>query len=64
MGREMLTSRKIWDPRQKHCVDYLETNFPITAVAVNDAGSELFTGGIDNEIKVMMILEDLGRRMT
>ncbi|KAI5811437.1 putative U5 snRNP complex subunit [Peziza echinospora] len=42
----------IWDPRQKASVDYLETNFPVTAVAVSDAGSELFTGGIDNDIKV------------
>jgi len=33
-------------------VDYLETNFPVTAVAVSDTGNELFTGGIDNDIKV------------
>ena len=33
-------------------MDYLETNFPVTAVAVSDVGNELFTGGIDNDIKV------------
>lgn len=44
--------KKIWDPRQKNCVDYMETSFPITAVAVSDAGNEVYTGGIDNDIKV------------
>ncbi|KAG0138123.1 WD40-repeat-containing domain protein [Tuber indicum] len=42
----------IWDPRQKECIDYLETNFPVTAVAISEAGNELFSGGIDNDIKV------------
>ncbi|RPB28649.1 U5 snRNP-specific protein-like factor [Terfezia boudieri ATCC MYA-4762] len=57
-GPEMIVSGSddgtigIWDPRQKSSVDYLETNFPVTAVAVSDAGNELFTGGIDNDIKV------------
>lgn len=30
----------------------METNFPITALAVSEAGNELFSGGIDNDIKV------------
>ena len=42
---------QIWDPRQKSPVDYLETSFPITAVAMSEAGNEVFSGGIDNEIK-------------
>lgn len=42
----------IWDPRTKDSVDYLETNTPITALAVSEAGSELYTGGIENEITV------------
>ncbi|KAF8540717.1 WD40-repeat-containing domain protein [Trichophaea hybrida] len=42
----------IWDPRQKASVDYLETNFPITSVAMSEAGNEIFSGGIDNDIKV------------
>lgn len=33
-------------------MDYLETKFPITAVAISEAGNELFSGGIDNDIKV------------
>lgn len=28
------------------------TDFPITAMALSEAGNELFTGGIDNDIKV------------
>lgn len=43
---------QIWDPRQKSSADYLEASFPITAVAMSEAGNEIFSGGIDNEIKV------------
>lgn len=42
----------IWDPRVKEAVDYIETNFPITAVAIGDSGTELYSGGIENDIKV------------
>ncbi|KAI1814424.1 WD40 repeat-like protein [Poronia punctata] len=42
----------IWDPRSKNAVDYIETDFPITAVAVSEAGNEIYSGGIDNDIKV------------
>ncbi|TGZ77683.1 WD40 repeat-like protein [Ascodesmis nigricans] len=41
----------VWDPRQKECVDYLETSFPVTAVAMSETGNEIFTGSIDNDIK-------------
>lgn len=43
---------QIWDPRQKAAVDYIETDFPITALALAEAGNELYSGGIDNDIKV------------
>lgn len=42
----------IWDPRQKNAVDYLETDYPVTAVALAEAGHELYSGGVDNVIKV------------
>ncbi|KAM7187012.1 Pre-mRNA-splicing factor cwf17 [Rhypophila sp. PSN 637] len=42
----------IWDPRTKHAADYIETEFPITAVAISEAGNEIYSGGIDNDIKV------------
>lgn len=42
----------LWDPRSKNAVDYIETDFPITSVAMSEVGSEIFTGGIDNDIRV------------
>lgn len=42
----------IWDPRVKYAVDFIETDFPITAVTVAEAGTEIYTGGIDCDIKV------------
>ncbi|KAK2740470.1 hypothetical protein FQN57_006097 [Myotisia sp. PD_48] len=42
----------IWDPRQKEAVDYLETEMPITAVVMSEAGNEIYSGGIDNDIRV------------
>jgi hypothetical protein len=35
-------------------VDYLETSFPITAVAMGETGNEIYSGGIDNDIKVSL----------
>ncbi|KAL9116039.1 MAG: hypothetical protein Q9227_000407 [Pyrenula ochraceoflavens] len=57
-GQELLISGSddgsigIWDPRQKAAVDHIETDFPVTAVALAEAGNELYSGGIDNDIKV------------
>ena len=57
-GEEVLVSGSddgsigIWDPRQKRAVDYTETDYPITSIAIAEAGNELYTGGIDNDIKV------------
>ncbi|EFQ28408.1 WD domain-containing protein [Colletotrichum graminicola] len=42
----------LWDPRSKHAVDHIETEFPITAIAMSEAGNEVYSGGIDNDIKV------------
>ena len=55
-GEELLVSGSddgcvgIWDPRQKRAIDFIETDFPITAVAIAEAGNELYTGGIDCDI--------------
>ncbi|KJZ70828.1 hypothetical protein HIM_09787 [Hirsutella minnesotensis 3608] len=57
-GEELLISGSddstigIWDPRTKNAADYIQTDFPITAVAVSQAGNEIFAGGIDNDIRV------------
>ncbi|KAK0267677.1 hypothetical protein LTR35_016086 [Friedmanniomyces endolithicus] len=41
-----------WDPRQKAALDHIQTDYPITAVCLAEAGNELYSGGIDNAIKV------------
>ncbi|GAB1205663.1 hypothetical protein APSETT445_004341 [Aspergillus pseudonomiae] len=57
-GQELLVSGSddgcvgIWDPRQKEAIEYLETELPITAVALSEAGNEIYSGGIDNAIHV------------
>ena len=57
-GQEMLVSGSddgsigIWDPRQKAAADYIQTEFPITAVALAEAGNEIYSGGIENTIHV------------
>lgn len=57
-GEELLVSGSddgyfsIWDPRSKHAIEYTATEFPITAVALSETGNELYTGGVDNDIKV------------
>jgi Prp8 binding protein len=33
-------------------VTFIQTDFPIAAICLAEAGNELFTGGIDNDIKV------------
>ena len=57
-GEEMLATGSddgyvgLWDPRQKLAVDFMESEFPITSIALAEAGNEVYTGGIDNDIKV------------
>lgn len=57
-GQDLLVSGSddgcigIWDPRQKDAIDFLETEMPITAVALAEAGNEVYSGGIDNDIRV------------
>jgi Prp8 binding protein len=48
----VLTCCKLWDSRQKAAIDFIVTDFPVTAVALSEAGNELYSGGIDNDIKV------------
>jgi Prp8 binding protein len=57
-GEEVLVSASddccigLWDSRQKAAIDFIETDFPVTAVALSEAGNEVYSGGIDNDIKV------------
>ncbi|KAK5737767.1 hypothetical protein LTR17_006415 [Elasticomyces elasticus] len=41
-----------WDPRQKAALDHIQTDYPITAICLAEAGNEVYSGGIDNNIKV------------
>ncbi|KAI6250111.1 U5 small nuclear ribonucleoprotein [Erysiphe necator] len=57
-GEELLVSSSddgyigIWDSRTKTAVSFIETEFPVTAVALAEAGNEIYSGGIDNDIRV------------
>lgn len=57
-GEELLLSGSddgtigLWDPRTKHAADHIETDFPVTAVAFSESGTEIYSGGIDNDIKI------------
>ncbi|WPH04969.1 Hypothetical protein R9X50_00786700 [Acrodontium crateriforme] len=42
----------LWDPRRKAAMDFIETDFPVTAICLAEAGNEVYSGSIDNEIKV------------
>ncbi|RDA95596.1 hypothetical protein CP533_1172 [Ophiocordyceps camponoti-saundersi (nom. inval.)] len=42
----------VWDPRTRKATDYIQTDFPITAVAISEDGNILFSGGIDNDVTV------------
>lgn len=42
----------MWDPLQKEAVDYIETELPITAVAISEAGHEIYVADISPDIKV------------
>lgn len=42
----------LWDPRRKEALDYIKTEYPVTAVCMSEAGNEVFSGGIDNTIHV------------
>ncbi|KAL9052389.1 MAG: hypothetical protein Q9162_005419 [Coniocarpon cinnabarinum] len=57
-GAEMLVSGSddgtigIWDPHQKEAVDFIETDLPITALAMPEAGNEIYVGDVSPDIKV------------
>ena len=43
---------KLWDARTRGCVQEFEAGWPQTCVAFDDAGDGVFSGGIDNDVKV------------
>jgi len=45
-------SVRIWDPRKRDAVTTLNTEYQVTAVSFNDTAEQIFSSGIDNDIKV------------
>ncbi|KAI3959948.1 hypothetical protein MKX01_030239 [Papaver californicum] len=43
---------KLWDLRQRGAIQTFPDKYQITAVGFSDAADKIFTGGIDNDIKV------------
>lgn len=43
---------KLWDLRHKRSTVTLKDQWQVTAVAFSDAGDQIFSGGLDNTIKV------------
>jgi Prp8 binding protein len=42
----------VWDPREKECACYFQTDYPVLAVAVDSVGSQIFSAGVEGTIKV------------
>lgn len=57
-GQELVVSASddgrvmIWDPESKEPLDVLEVGYPVTAVAFSDDSSQIYVGGIDNQIHI------------
>ncbi|CDS02965.1 hypothetical protein LRAMOSA00367 [Lichtheimia ramosa] len=43
---------KLWDSRSKEAVQNFQDKYQVTSVCFSDAGDMVYTGGLDNEIKV------------
>jgi len=48
---------KIWDARSKSSSKTFDARYPVTAVCFNDNTSQVFSTGIDNEIKVWDLIK-------
>lgn len=47
---------KVWDARRKHVCHTFENNYQVTSVCLNDTAEQIISGGIDNDIKVVLYL--------
>lgn len=45
---------RVWDTRKKDAVTKLNADYQVTAVSYNDTAEQIFSGGIDNDIKVFI----------
>ncbi|EPX73361.1 splicing factor Spf38 [Schizosaccharomyces octosporus yFS286] len=57
VGSELLASvsddstLKVWDSRSRDCIQSIGEKFPLTAVAISQQGTTVYTGGIEGVIK-------------
>lgn len=49
---------RLWDMRVKRCVQVLRDPLPVCAVAFADAGDQVYSGGLDNAVKVWDLRKD------
>jgi len=49
---------KLWDMRSKRAARTFEERYQITAVEISETGDQVFTGGIDNKVKVWDLRRD------
>jgi len=49
---------KVWDPRKRggDAVTTFNNNYQVMSVCFNDTADQVITGGLDNEIKVLLLL--------
>lgn len=52
-------SIKVWDPRKKGKATTLVNPYQVLTVSFNDTSEQVFSSGIDNEIKVLIIFPGL-----
>jgi len=45
-------SIRVWDPRSRLPAHSFDDKFPVTCVGFSDDGQQVYSGGIDNEIKI------------
>ncbi|KAJ9628741.1 hypothetical protein H2203_002643 [Taxawa tesnikishii (nom. ined.)] len=50
--RRHVGHEEVINAMDKTAVDFIETQFPVTTVCISEAGNELYSGGIDNDIRV------------
>lgn len=63
-GPQMITSAsddctiKVWDPRKRggDAVTTFNNNYQVMSVCFNDTADQVITGGLDNEIKVLLLI--------
>ena len=53
----------MWDARKKGVIHTFQSMYQVTAVAFNDTAEQIFSGGIDNDVKVSQMWLLAGRNL-